>query len=383
MAYFREIQEQLETKLNMGKILVLTGPRQVGKTTLLKSFLQARNIEEYDFDLFAERKVFAEPSRIKLQRLIESIKEQEKDCIFIDEVQKEPEAFNAVKFIYDNLSPPQIILSGSTILELEKSSLETLTGRAVFMNLLPLSPVEVYHQVNRFERYHRNYLNELKLRGAEDILERMVRYGSYPEVYFSNQPEALLQSLAESISIKDVKVAERNKEKFAHLLRLLALQVSSLVSIDELASLTELTKPTVYEYIEQLERLFIVHRCEPLNLSERKAISRGFKIYFWDLGLRNYFANDFTELDQNPNNGALFENFVVNNFKRKNIYHGLQQRIGFFRNKNQAEIDIVIKEADRETVYECKLSKETDTIPSKLLGREINCINRHNWMDYL
>lgn len=381
--FYRELKTELERDFAQKHILVLIGPRQVGKTTLIKSLVADKSCRDFNFDLSEDRDFFSQSSRTKINTLLKSMQEEKQEILFIDEVQKEMEAFNTVKFIYDNFADIKIVLSGSTALELQRGSFETLTGRAVYKKLLGLSPEEIYHQIHNLDQKQQSYQTELKLRGAEDLLKRTIRYGSLPGVYFSEDPEKELDSLANNIVLKDFIISNQNQAKLMHLLKLLALQIGSLISVDELAGLTELSRPTIYEYLEQLEKLFVIHRIEPLDLSERKAISRGFKIYFWDFGLRNYFANDFTDLDQNPNNGVLFENFVVNNFKRKNIYENLKQRIGFFRNKNQAEIDIVIKEDGKETVYECKLSKDADKIHSKLLNKDINCINRYNWVDYL
>ncbi len=381
--FYREIVQTFKKQLQTNKIIVLLGPRQVGKTTLIKSLIDKNQLIEFNFDLQEDRKIFRDSSKTAIQHLISTMKNQSKTVLFIDEVQKESGAFDTVKFIFDNYKDIKIVLSGSTALELQKGVFETLAGRAVFIKLLGLSPEEIYHQLNQREEKQEAYKEELLIRGSKEILERSISYGTYPGVYFSDDPLLELESLANNIALRDLEILGKNREKFLHLIKLLALQVGSLVSVEELSSLTELSKVTVYEYIDKLEQLFIIHKSEPLDLSKRKSISRGFKIYFWDLGLRNYFANDFTELMKNPNSGAVFENFIVNNFKKKNLYLNLKQEIGFFRNSNQSEIDIVIKSQDQIALYECKLGKNQDKIHSKLLDQEINCINKNNWVQYL
>lgn len=382
--FFREISEDLKNKLSFNKIIVLLGPRQVGKTTLIKSIIPENQLLEFNFDLIEDRRIFTDSSKISVQHLISTMRNQSKTILFVDEIQKEPTAFDTVKYIFDNYKDIKIILSGSTALELQKGVFETLAGRAVFLKLLGLSPEEIYHQLNGFQEKHEDFKDELLLRGSKEILERSATYGTYPSVYFSDNPLSELESLANNISLRDLEILGKNREKFFHLVKLLALQIGSLISLEELSSLTELSKVTVYEYIDKLEQLFIIYRAEPLDLSKRKSISRGFKVYFWDLGLRNYFANDFMEFSQNPNNGCLFENFVINNFKKKNLYKNLKQEIGFFRNANQSEIDIVVKsDHDQISLYECKLGKSQNKIHSRLLDKEIDCINKNNWISFI
>jgi len=379
MNYYREQKDNFLKALETGKIIVLTGPRQVGKSTLVKSILDEKKIWEFNFDLEEERKIFSESSKLKIETLISSLRSSGKDCIFIDEVQKNLKAFELIKYIHDHFKDIKIVISGSTALEIEEQSFETLTGRAIYLKLLGLTAKEIYHQSKKLLEEDKKYKDSLIISGAKEVLSNATQYGTYPAVYYGTNKDVELEALANNIALKDLKISDANYPKLKHLLKLLALQIGSPVSPQSLAENTELSKPTIYEYLDRLERLFIIHRLYPVDVKDYQSISRGFKVYFWDLGLRNYFVNDFTEIDKNHDNGHLFENLVVSQLKKEMIYHKKDLEMGYFRNVNHSEVDIVLN----EELYECKYGEKRDKIFSKLFNKEINCINKTNWIKFL
>lgn len=337
---------------NTPPIIMLLGLRQTGKTTLAKNILKNRKYQSFNFDLYSDRQEFVDQNRHSLELFAQRYKNQ---IILIDEFQKAPEATNIVKHLFDHYKI-KFFLTGSSELKMRKNAGDTLAGRLAVFNIYPLSIKEILIQKN--------------IMGNDDIIphdpamvlvNRILVHGSLPNI--DNTPpsswEQFLKDFTETLLSRDVlEVAEvRKPTKIFSLAKLLALQIGQLVNVNELATLIESPRATVYNYLDILEQMSIIKRAHSISTNEREAISTKFKVYFTDLGIRNFLVGNFYPLNSRNDIGQLLENFAFINLKRTYDYSRQNYRLGFFRSANGTEIDFVLKsqsEKSGEKLFEVK-----------------------------
>lgn len=330
MSYIpRKLEPILKSKLFGGKVLIIYGARQVGKTTLIQKLLQDfspqesiyLNADDYDIKSgFEEAKNFTE-----LKTIVGS-----KKFIVIDEAQRIKDIGLKLKILYDNLGKEvQLIATGSSSFELANSVNEPLTGRSLSFVLYPFSLQELSSNHIEFQRNAEHFLT----------------YGSYPGLYSLPAQEAQLQlqEIAEQYLFKDLLSFSglRKPDYLIKLLKLLAYQVGQPVSYSELASSLGLDQVTVAKYIDVLQQSFVIHRLGSYSTNLRNEIKKNQKIYFYDLGLRNSLINDFNELELRPDLGHLWENLLFIERLKHNAYQAIQPSYYFWRNYDQQEIDLV------------------------------------------
>lgn len=336
----------LENYLAPGKALILYGPRQVGKTTLLQDFLKSTPL----------RTRLDTGDNISLQHLLGG---QNKDRILeycegyqliaIDEAQKVPKIGVALKIIVDHLPKTFVIATGSSSFTLAGEVGEPLTGRKITLTLFPLSQLELRSLYNT---------QELKQHLAEWLV-----FGCYPEVLTApTQAKRLraLQELADSYLLKDILELERVKssKKVLDLLRLLAFQVGNEVSLNELATQLGIDGKTVARYLDLLEKTFIIQNIRGFNRNLRKEISQKSKYYFYDNGIRNAVIANFNTIELRNDLGALWENFVVMERLKYRAYRNIPGNSYFWRTWDQKEIDLVEEREGRLFGYEFKWSQK-------------------------
>lgn len=317
----------LKTRMNTGKVLMITGPRQVGKTTLAKTLVTELGLtyKYYNGDLQDVRARFADITLANIQSIVEN-----HQVIIIDEAQRIQNIGLILKIIYDEIPGRQIIVTGSSSLELGDTINEPLTGRKLEYHLYPISWAEYEGSVGAFD--------------AKNTLHDRMIYGSYPEVITSKGDEYdILLNLAESYLYKDIfaLVGVRKPQTLQKLTRALAYQIGSEVSLNELANLVGIDKNTVSNYIDLLEKAFVIVPLQPLSRNLRNEISTSRKIYFMDLGIRNMLINDFKPLHMRQDVGALWENFMFIERLKRNHYNRYRVNAYFWRTHAQQEIDLI------------------------------------------
>ncbi|KAA3650290.1 MAG: ATP-binding protein [Bacteroidetes bacterium] len=317
---YKNILERLKTK----KAIILLGPRQVGKTTMLKGFIKKKedtlwlNADHQDV-----RELFNQPSSIEFQKTFANSK-----TVIIDEAQQIPNIGRKLKLITDELPDIQLIVTGSSAFELANKVNEPLTGRKWEFQLFPISFQEMIN--------HHGILEEKRL------LNHRLIYGYYPEVVTANGNEKeLLKQLSDSYLYKDILIWNKiNKsEMLTKLLQLLAFQVGSQVSYNELGKTLGLDNETIESYIQLLEYSFIVFRLGSFNRNLRTELKKSRKIYFYDNGIRNALIANFQQANLRNDIGALWENFLVSERMKFNAYNNRWVNRYFWRTKAQQEVD--------------------------------------------
>lgn len=329
------------------KVVVLYGPRQAGKTTLvqrLRSTIPGR-IESLNGE-FADDQALLRPERAALARLVSGV-----DVLIIDEAQAVPQIGRTLKLLHDEFAPLRILATGSSSLDLARRSGEPLTGR---QRVLVLHPVAYSEQRPSPTR-------------NSAIVEHGLVVGSYPEVLtldrFDDKVSHLRQLVADYL-LKDVLVqVQLPKARLHDLLRLLALQLGSEVSLAELAVGAGLDAKTVGRYLDLLEEAFVIVQLRGFSRNLRKEIAKSRKIYFLDLGIRNAVIQSFQPLAMRSDVGALWENWLVVERIKRNSIAAIDARYHFWRTHDQQEVDLIEERSDGLFAFEFKWGSGRARIP--------------------
>ncbi|MDX9779261.1 MAG: ATP-binding protein [Patescibacteria group bacterium] len=369
----REIQDILQKSLFQGRVVILYGARQVGKTTLVKNVMtEYREDALYlNCDEIDVRQALTDKTSTELKAFI-----GDKRLVVIDEAQRVKNIGLTLKLLIDNFPNTQIIATGSSSFELSGKIKEPLTGRKTEFFLFPFSIKELTQVRSPLE--------------IKRSLEDLLIFGSYPGVFLaSNEREKIVRELATSYSYKDVLVYQdiRNPELLEKLLQALALQIGSEVSYSKLAQLLGVNKITIENYVRVLEQAYIIFRVGPFSRNIRNELKKKRKIYFYDVGLRNALINNFNPLSLRQDVGALWENFLVIERMKKNNNLEIINNIYFWRTTTGKEIDY-IEEADGVlTGYEFKWHKKTFIAPKEFLenyeNSKVNLVNKDNFLDFI
>lgn len=335
----RKLRNHLISKWDSGKVMLVTGPRQVGKTTLIHSLCKEKG--DYLFlngDDPEDRVLLEDAGEKKLRQIIGA-----HQTIFIDEAQRIKNIGILLKIIHDQIDNLSVVASGSSVIDLNEEINEPLTGRQWEFNLFPFS----WEELNQHFGYLENQKN----------LSSYLIFGMYPEVItHPNEKEDILKELTKSYLYKDLLQHKgiRKPELLDKILLALALQVGQEVNYNELASLVRADRSTVEEYISLLEKTFVVFRLLPLSRNVRNEISSSRKIYFYDNGIRNVIIGDFKPIEFRQDIGALWENFMVSERIKKLKYSGWLGRYYFWRTYQQQEIDWIEEAENKFNAYEFK-----------------------------
>jgi len=374
MSIVRHIETAcLDRLLSSRKIMLIYGPRQAGKTTLVKqlgkrSGLKAKYLSA---DLIENELLLMQRDLKTLTNLTEGY-----ELLIIDEAQRIQDIGLVLKIFYDEMPQIKVIATGSSSFELANQTAEPLTGRKTVFNLLPFALGEVILEKNKFE--------------LDQQLEEMLLFGMYPEVFTASvsQKVSLLGEICDSYLYRDVLQLTNVKYtlKIRDLLRLLAFQVGQLVSVNELSQTLSINRETVERYIDLLEKAFVIFRLPAYSRNLRKEVAKMDKIYFYDTGIRNYLIDNFKPLKLRTDIGSLWENFVIAERRKQLLFNRRQVNAYFWRTYTGAEIDYVEEGADGLMGYEIKMSKEKVKSP-KLWQDEykggFQLINRKNYLDLL
>ncbi len=349
----RILSDKVAGFLSPDKAVIIQGARQVGKTTLIKRLLAGReNVLWVNGDDPTDRLTWDNLSQATIMRYLAGF-----DYLVIDEAQRIINIGLTVKMIVDGPAQVQVIVSGSSSLDLASSINETLTGRKWTFELFPLSWAEI--------------VGHYQLVPALRQLDQWLVLGAYPEVVTAaSAVNERLREIAASYLYKDILEygAVRKPELIVKLLRALAFQVGSLVSYNELANMLQVSSETIRRYISLLEESHVIFRLEPLSRNPRKEISTSRKIYFIDNGMRNAVIDNLNELNLRDDHGQLWENFIVSEAKKQLSYAGGGGQLYFWRSNNGAEVDLVVVRGGKHQALEIKYNpRKNPRFPTSFL----------------
>jgi uncharacterized protein len=366
----RTIKNRIEEKLNGGKAIILVGARQVGKTTLLKEILNDKEYLFLDADDPATRTFLKQPTTEEIRTFIADYK-----YIFLDEAQRIPNIGLTLKIITDQFKEVQLFVSGSSSFDLGNALNEPLTGRKWEYELFPISWEE--------------YEQKIGLIKAEQQIENRLLYGFYPEVINQQGNEReTLKNLVNSYLYRDILAFStiRKPEVLEQLLQALALQIGSEVNYNELSKLLKINKATVQNYIDILEKGYIIFRLNSFSRNLRTEIKHNRKIYFYDNGIRNMILGDFKPMALRLDKGALWENFLVSERRKQNLYKDTFARMYFWRTTKQKEIDFVEDREGALSAFEFKWNEKKSKVNEKFLNTYSatgKIINRKNFREFV
>lgn len=369
----RLLRNQIEKRWDDDRILLITGPRQVGKTTLLHKICNEKG--DYLFlngDDAATRESLTNISKKKWENIIGRHK-----TVFIDEAHRIDSIELGVKIIYDQIKGVKVLLSGSSAIDLNSRMKEPLTGRKWEFSLFPISWKEYMD--------HSNFIE------ARGDLENRLIFGMYPEVMTNaHDQEDLLYELANSYLFKDLYEYQgiRNPEMLTKLLVALALQMGNEVSYNELAQLLQIDRATVEKYISLLEKTFVIFRLPALNTNKRNELKNTRKIFFYDNGIRNAVLKNFNPLSLRNDVGALWENFLIAERMKYNYYSRIRHNAFFWRNYHQQEVDYVEEIKGQFYPFEFKWNpKKKAKLPSSFSKHygdsHFDVIHRDNFEEFV
>ena len=370
----RDLKINLLDKWNSGKVMIVIGPRQVGKTTLIRSLCEKEgNFLFINGDDSQDRLLFENASEVKLRTIIGKF-----TTFFVDEAQRIPNIGITLKIIHDQIKTVRLIVSGSSALDISNNMNEPLTGRKWEYQLFPFSWNEL--------KNHFGYLTAIK------NLPNYLIYGTYPEVItHPNDAENILKQIAGSYLYKDLLQYQviRKPEVLDKLLLALALQIGSEVNYNELSRTVGIDRATVEQYISLLEKAYIIFRIKPLSRNSRNEINTSRKIYFYDNGIRNAIIGNFKTLDFRQDVGALWENYIISERLKVLNYNNLHGRYYFWRTYQQQEIDWVEERDGAFAAFEFKWNDKKKNIkfPKTFLDlyevKETLVVTPNNMDDFL
>jgi uncharacterized protein len=374
----RTIGEQIRARLVSGprKIIILYGQRQIGKTTLAQHILQAEDNKKVLYlngDFNPHVAIFASRDPAQLRLFTTGY-----DYLFIDEAQRIPDIGINLKILHDHFPQLRIIVTGSSTLDLANRVQEPLTGRTWTFRLYPFSAEELVANIGLLEYQNR--------------LEEWLLFGTYPGVLeLGNRDDkaTFLDELTQAYLYKDVLELSgiRHSQKLRDLLRLLAFQIGSEVSFNELGRQLGLDTVTIIKYIDLLEKSFVVQTVSGFSRNLRKEISKKQKIYFLDLGIRNALIGQFAPLNMRSDSGALWENFLFIERSKLLSNHKIRAKSFFWRLQTGSELDYIEEYEGRISGFEFKFGSKEMNAPAAWLATypeaTFNVINKTNWLSFL
>lgn len=371
----RLIEATIKEYLVAGKVNLLIGARRVGKTFLLKKIIQEINEpylwlngdDESTHDLLAERTI------ANYKRLTSGI-----SLLIIDEAQMIKDVGLKLKLMIDEIPNLKIIASGSSAYALSYKVGEPLVGRAFWHKIFPIAQTELKH--------HENYVETVR-----NLEERLI-YGSYPEIFqlgTLQQKESYVKEILNSYLFKDLLTFDeiRNSDKIRNLLKLVAFQIGKEVSYDELGKQLGMSKNTVEKYLDLLSKVFVVYKVGAYSRNLRKEVSKSSRWYFYDNGIRNALIDNFKPLSQRNDIGELWENYLLNERRKVNIYTQNFKETYFWRTYDQQEIDCIEEKNQEIEAFEFKWGNTKAKIPKAFADAypeaRFTVITKENYLDFI
>lgn len=362
--YYRQLAATIQDYVNTSnQALILTGPRQVGKTTLLKSlFPQAKylNLDDLPTETILESYSLATYKSYLPDRGI----------VILDEIQHLSDPGRAGKLIIDNFPDLKLIITGSAGLSIKNKHTESMAGRAHSIELFPLSLTEYLVQTQAIDSSSvlplQRIINPSKspdpgpriIIDKSSLIERLLIYGLYPNLINHPNPKIYLKDLVERIIFKDLldlSLISEKKLAFS-ILTIIAYQIGQLLSYQEVANKLDIDVRTVKKYLDLFEEAYLIFRLYPYSKNGRNVLTKRPKIYFLDTGIRNALINLFQPLNLRNDAGQLFENFIIIETLKYLKYHPSDQKMFYWRTKQGSEIDLVLSTSTTLRGVEIKLN---------------------------
>lgn len=361
--------------IKKGKIIIVYGARQVGKTTLVEQFLKKTTLK-YKYDTGDNFQVAHDLSQCTYQSTDNHVGNYE--LIVLDEAQKIPNVGTALKLMVDRHPDKYFIATGSSSFELANKTGESLTGRKRVVTLYSIAQLELAYTNSPSEQIRE--------------LNKYLIYGSYPEVVtakLNKEKEEIIKQIAYSYLIKDILFFDRikNSETIFRLLKLLAFQIGSEVSANELATNLGIDTKTVLYYLDLLEKSFVIFPLGGFSRNLHKEITKMSKYYFYDNGIRNALISSFNKLEDRNDVGQLWENFLMIERRKRNAYQKVSTNYYFWRTYDKKEIDLIEENNDQLNGFEFKWKPQKTKAPKLWLETYKNAhyqeINRNNHLDFV
>lgn len=380
----RKIANIIDKWLNEKEIIILTGVRQVGKTSLLKIIekkLVDQNISEKNiFRLDLEDFNILTTLNQNPENIFQYVTDRSKRNYFlIDEIQYLDNPSNFLKLLYDKYAPDiKLIVTGSSALELKANFQDSLVGRKTTFEVLPLD-FEEFLQFKGFDKIDYLFQENLPIdikREFDNQLEEYLLYGGMPAVVLQSdyqKKEKLLSEYVGTYINKDVRMIGKidNVSKFNNTIKVIASQIGNLLNINELTNTVGVDRRHLENFLNILEHTFVLYRVAPYLLNIRSQITKMHKIYFFDTGIRNAILNNFSDLDSRADCGALFENFVYLELRKKG-----GDSIYFYRTTAGQEVDFVVEGQGRVNLIEVKFQDLKKNIDERVISSLLGKVNK-------
>lgn len=371
----RRLTNVISSLLTNQKVLLVYGARRVGKTVLIRQVSEkyAGKALFLNGEDASTEVMFRERTAAHYRQLLSGV-----DLLIIDEAQNIPEIGKILKLIVDDVENIQVIASGSSSFDLRNQTGEPLVGRSYTIHLSPLSAEEWLTQIPAAQLYM-------------DLEERLV-YGNYPEllsIKSFEQKQMYLSELAQSYLLKDILTLDgiKNSSKMYNLLRLVAFQIGSEVSYDELGKHLSLSRNTVEKYLDLLAKTFVIYRLPAYSRNPRKEVSKAGKWYFYDNGIRNAVIGDFRPLAIRQDVGALWESYMISEHMKLNDNRHDTSMYYFWRTYNGQEIDLIEERNGELKAFEFKWGDKKPKCPSSFKDNypdvPFTSVNKSNFIDFV
>jgi len=371
----RILQQRIEKSLKPNRVVIILGARRVGKTILMshivnqfKGKTMRLNGEDYDTLALLENRSIA-----NYRNLFNGI-----ELLEIDEAQHIPDIGVKLKLMVDEIRGIKIIVSGSSSFDLFNKSGEPLVGRSTPFHLTAFSQKEISQIENPLE--------------TRQNLENRLIYGSYPDVVLmtnNEEKKEYLKNIVDAYLLKDILMVDgiKNASKMKELLQLIALQMGSEVSYEELGRKLGMSKNTVEKYLDLLSKTFVVYRLGAFNRNLRKEVTKAGKWYFYDNGIRNALIGATNSLALRQDIGALWESYLIGERLKKNLNENLQKELYFWRTYDGQEIDLLEVSGDDIAAFEFKWGDKTPSMPQAFSTAypqaTYQIVNRENYLDFV
>jgi len=375
--YKRAVLTEFHRKLLPNKVLILLGARRVGKTQLIKNYLETIPSDSYlqlNGEDIKDTNLLKERSISNYKRLLANI-----SLLVIDEAQHIPDIGMILKLIVDSIDGIKIITTGSSVFDLSNNLGEPLVGRKNTMYLFPLSQIEFSEK----ENYKKTIEN----------LEQRLLFGSYPELEQYDDwgsKEDYINEIINSYLLKDILIFDgiKHSDKIYDLLRLIAFQIGQEVSLLELATQLQMSKNTVANYLDLLSKVFVLFKVEGFSRNLRKEIVKSSRWYFYDNGIRNGIINNFNKIENRNDIGGLWENYLASERIKKQHYQKIKTNNYFWRTYDQQELDWLEEIGDNLAGYEFKWNENRKSkIPTAFAkaypDATFEVINKGNYLDFI
>ena len=371
----RILQQRIENSLKPNRVAILFGARRVGKTVLMNQIVKqfegktiTLNGEDYDTLALLENRSIA-----NYRNLLNGI-----ELLAIDEAQHIPDIGIKLKLMVDEIQGIKVIVSGSSSFDLFNKSGEPLVGRSTPFHLTAFSQNEIAQIENLLE--------------TSQNLEIRLIYGSYPDVVLMNNNEErkeYLKNIVDAYLLKDILMVDgiKNASKMKELLQLIALQMGSEVSYEELGRKLGMSKNTVEKYLDLLSKTFVIYRLGAFNRNLRKEVTKAGKWYFYDNGIRNALISAYNSLALRQDIGVLWESYLVGERIKKNLNENSQKEFYFWRTYDGQEIDLIELSGDEISAFEFKWGDKMPNVPQAFSIAYPHAIyqivNRKNYLNFV